>query len=155
MNSIKPSQKLSVPVLVSVLLLVVLGGAFVFELLSFDPRASQEQAAAADYEARAAALLPLGDPARGDSLIETQGCYACHRVGAVNGIAPSFEGIADRAGERKSGMSAPAYLYESIMYPTAYIVDGFSPAMPQNYPAVLSDQDMADLLAYLTSPDAR
>lgn len=143
------------PVLIVAALVVVIGGAFLFELLSFDPRTIPADNVSSEEDARALTALPTGDPANGDRLIESLGCFACHRIGAENGIAPSFVGIADRADERKPNMSATAYLYESILHPTAYVVDGFNPAMPQNYPEILSDQDLADLIAYLLTPDAR
>jgi hypothetical protein len=33
-------------------------------------------------------------------------------------------------------------------------VEGFSPAMPQNYPDLLTGRDLGDIIAYLLSPDA-
>jgi hypothetical protein len=42
------------------------------------------------------------------------------------------------------------YLYTSITNPNAYIVEGYQPnVMIQTYGQTLSDQDLADILAYL------
>jgi cytochrome c oxidase subunit 2 len=155
MNKPSAARIRSLPVIIVAALLVLIGGAFLFELLSFDPRTIQDRPTAEDLQERAAALLSSGDPASGDQLIERLGCYACHRIGAENGIAPSFVGLAERAASAKPGLSAEAYILESILYPLVHVVEGFNAAMPQNYPETLSDQDLADLLAYLTSPGAQ
>jgi mono/diheme cytochrome c family protein len=63
-------------------------------------------------------------------------------------------GIAERAAARRPPLAAAAYIYESITHPTAYIVEGFSGAMPQNYPERLSERELGDIIAYLLTPDA-
>ncbi|MCL4248947.1 MAG: c-type cytochrome [Anaerolineae bacterium] len=155
----KPSRRLALPVIVASVILVLIAVPFVYELLTFDPR---HQSPVIDLpetneelETQSAALLAQGDAANGDLLIDKHGCYACHRIGAINGIAPSFEGIAARAGEGHPPLSAPAYIYESILYPMAHVVEGFDPAMPQNFAEVLTQPEIADLLAYLMSPGAQ
>jgi cytochrome c1 len=68
-------------------------------------------------------------------------------------VGPTFPGdppLAARAATRKSGYSAELYLYESIVEPNAYIVPGFQKdIMPGNADETLTDQDLADLIAYL------
>ena len=44
------------------------------------------------------------------------------------------------------------YVHESIVDPNAYVVQGFSAGlMPQNFSQVLKPQQIADLVAFLTS----
>jgi cytochrome c2 len=147
------------PVYVALGILVLVAAAFLFELLTFDPRVAlpvpEGEPSVAELESRAAVLAERGDPSRADQHIETYGCFACHRIGAENDIAPAFVGIAERAGERKPDLSAAAYLYESILYPAAYTVDGYPASMPQDYPTRISENDLADLIAYLLTPDAQ
>jgi cytochrome c551/c552 len=99
-------------------------------------------------------LLQTANADNGVHLVETYGCIACHRHGETSKIAPAFEGIAERAAIRRPPLSAADYLYESIINPTAYVVEGYQPAMPQNYPDRLSDQELGDIIAYLLTPTA-
>jgi hypothetical protein len=42
------------------------------------------------------------------------------------------------------------YIYESILRPNAYVVDGFQKGlMPQTFETTLTPQQLADLLAFL------
>jgi cytochrome c2 len=107
-----------------------------------------------DYAERVAVLLADADPQVGARLVEQYGCIVCHRLAADPKTAPRFEGIAERAGQRRPPLTAPDYLYESITRPAAFVVDGYSPAMPQNYPEVLAEKDIGDIIAYLLTPDA-
>ncbi len=106
------------------------------------------------YAEQVEALLAEADSQNGARLVEQHNCVACHRQGAVNGIAPAFTGLAERAASRRPPLPAAAYLYESITHPLAFVVEGFNPAMPQNYPDVLSDRELGDIIAYLLTPDA-
>jgi cytochrome c551/c552 len=99
-------------------------------------------------------LLQNANADNGALLIEEYGCVACHRLGVASDVAPTFEGIAERAATRRPPLSAADYLYESIIDPAVYIVEGYQPAMPQNYPDRLSDQELGDIIAYLLTPTA-
>jgi cytochrome c2 len=155
------SQIARVAVVVSGFLLAAFAFAFVAVLLTYAPEADEvpvpadHAATVTSLETRAAVLAALGDPVRGDALIETYTCAACHRAGAANGVAPSFVGLHERAAERDPALSAAAYVYQSIVQPTAYLVEGYANAMPQNYGDRLSEQEIADLVAYLLSPAAQ
>jgi cytochrome c551/c552 len=125
---------------------------FLYEMVTFDPRVVSEAEATAqadNYAARVAALLEGANPDNAPALIEQYACGSCHIEGAVRNIAPAFEGVADRAATRKPPLTAAEYLYESIMHPAAYTVEGYPNVMPQNYPDRLSDRELGDLLAYL------
>jgi cytochrome c551/c552 len=106
------------------------------------------------YMDKVTTLLQNANPENGALLIEQYGCVACHRLGVASKIAPSFEGIADRAASRRFPLSASAYIYESITHPTAYVVEDFQPAMPQNFSERLSDHELGDIIAYLLTPAA-
>lgn len=75
------------------------------------------------YTEQVTALLANADPVRGEALIDEATCAACHVSGAEIGIAPSFEGVATRAETRRPPLNAAEYLYESIIHPTAFIVE--------------------------------
>lgn len=102
----------------------------------------------------------LGDAARGETLFTTRpredvpSCSSCHttvRGGMSRGgaPAPSLIGVANRAGRRIEGLSAEEYLYQSIVTPRIYLVDGFADNMYTRYANVYSEQELADLVAFL------
>ena len=63
---------------------------------------------------------------------------------------PTWYAMAATAAERVEGQDATTYLYNSIVHPNDYLVDGYAAGiMLQNYGDTLSDQDVADLVAYL------
>lgn len=81
-------------------------------------------------------------------------CSSCHATsqrqilrGSV--VAPSFVGLSQRAGTRVSGLSAEEYLRQSILQPSNYVLEGFNDAMYTRYGDILTEQDIADLIAYL------
>lgn len=87
-------------------------------------------------------------------------CSTCHSVDASQArlIGPGLWGLYERADERaaESGdTDGVQYVLNSILHPNDYIVpaDAVGPypegLMPANYSEVLSDQDLADLVAYL------
>lgn len=140
------------------LLLIAVIVIFVVELMVSTgvpptPEATAELAADT-YMDTVTALLKDANPENGAALVEQYNCIACHRLGA-NKIAPPFVGIAARAALRKPPLTAAAYIYESIVNPTAYVMEGFSPAMPQNFRQRLSDRELGDIIAYLLSTDAK
>lgn len=100
----------------------------------------------------------IGDPEVGQVLYELgpEGVYAptcvsCHRLTDLGDNGPGFEGIADRAATRVSGLSAEDYLRQSIVDPEAYIVEGDwgGHVMPTNYAEEYSEEDINDLIAFL------
>lgn len=94
--------------------------------------------------------LPPGDPSRGADLYKSQGCASCHTLDGSPLVGPSFQGLASRAGTRKPGYSAELYLRESIVQPCAYVVEGFTCVMPQDFGTKkLNKQMLADLIAFL------
>lgn len=100
-----------------------------------------------------------GDASRGQTLFNqssigsasASGCMTCHSLEeGVTLVGPSLAGVAGRATERVPELSAEEYLRQSIVEPNAYIVEGFSEGlMYQNYGRELTDQQIADLVAFL------
>ncbi len=103
-----------------------------------------------DFEA-IVGQLPVGDADSGAKLFASIGCNACHGLQKDQRlVGPSFYGLWTRSASNPAGLSAKAYLYQSIVQPNAVIVEGFQPnLMPLNYSTVLSVQQMADILAYI------
>ncbi len=115
----------------------------------------------------AVAQLPAGDAANGEALVTKTGCVACHVASAPDAVlaGPAWmaasskdgKGISVHATERYTASdyqgkatSPEAYLYESITNPGAYVVPGFANGvMPGTYAGSLTEQDLADIIAYL------
>lgn len=86
----------------------------------------------------------------------TGGCTVCHTIqgvpGATGTIGPELTHIATVAATRKPGMSAEAYIRESMLNPGAFVVTGFPDGqMPTDLGTRLSAQQQADLVAFLLS----
>ena len=143
-------------VVVSAALLIVVLVIFLVEVFSFDQGSvGIEPVSATAYRDRVAGLLANADAANAEAAIQKYGCSACHRQGAANGIAPAWVGVAERAATRRPPMPAEAYLYESIIHPEAYLVDGYPNSMVPNFGSRISDQELGDIIAYLLTPDAQ
>lgn len=96
--------------------------------------------------------LPVGNTSNGEQIFaSTGGCHACHSLETdVKTVGPSLFGIASRAAIFKSDYSAELYIYESIVYPNAHVVESFqSGIMPLTFKQQLGEQQIADLLAFL------
>ena len=102
------------------------------------------------YQSEVDSALEGADPTVGEQLVQQASppCVACHAL--ANGeIAPLFVGIGNRAADRHPPLSAEQYLYESIMFPGSFVVEGFAPSMPINYGDLLTQQDIGHIIAYL------
>ncbi len=103
----------------------------------------------------------VGDAARGEELYNratlgkksAEGCVACHNFDETQGDeAPYTAGTGTRAATRVPGLSAEDYIHESIVNPDAYVVEGFNAGdMYQTWAEDLSEQEIADLVAYLVT----
>ncbi len=94
----------------------------------------------------------MGDPAAGQQVYGSAApiaCNVCHSLDGAPGLGPSFQGIAGRAGNTVSGLSAEEYIRQSTLDPTAFLVEGFSPVMPTNFAETLSAQDIDNVIAFL------
>jgi len=76
------------------------------------------------------------------------GCTACHGLGTR---APDLLGVAgSTCSSREPGKDCKSYLYESMTNPTAYVVEGFQPIMP-DMSRTLSQQQIWAAIAFLQS----
>lgn len=95
---------------------------------------------------RGAALFRVG---KGD---DSPPCSACHKVSAEGAglvLGPVLEDIAVTGASRVEGMSAEEYIRDSVLHPENFVVPGFRVSMYPDYAKHLSEQDIADLIAYL------
>jgi cytochrome c551/c552 len=79
------------------------------------------------------------------------GCATCHSLQpGVRLVGPSLADVATVAASAVDGMSAEAFLRQSIVEPDAHVTAGFTPRlMFQNYGETLSEQQIDDLVAFL------
>lgn len=99
------------------------------------------------------AALPPGNADAAESAFAVLPCASCHSLTPdVVVVGPSLAGMGMRAASRRPGYSPELYMYESIITPGAYVVNGFSDGlMPKNFKDILTPQQIADLVAYLSS----
>lgn len=101
----------------------------------------------------------MGDVAAGEELFFTPmdgiphdfSCATCHTLdGTEIPGGPSLQGISDVAGDRVEGLSDIEYLHQSIIDPYAFdAVDDSTDVMPYQYPDVLTEQQITNLVAFL------
>jgi hypothetical protein len=89
----------------------------------------------------------------GREIMEGKGiCLTCHTIGKSGALRfPDLQGIGGKAGSRVPGLNDVEYLAQSMYEPTAYVVEGFPPAMPPvNQPPIgLTDQEILAVIAAL------
>jgi mono/diheme cytochrome c family protein len=137
------------------------GGARV-SLLSTRPEDHAEKTPAArpDKWPKDVAALPAGNPSTGAQLFATSyGCAACHGDPGIpdsNMVGPHLGDLARVAGGRVPGKSGTQYIYDSILFPNAFVVPTCARGLPcatpsamPSYGEILPLQEMADLIAYL------
>jgi mono/diheme cytochrome c family protein len=91
-----------------------------------------------------------GNATAGAALFKAQGCGGCHKfqpAGTNGNVGPDLDRLAEYAKNANQG-SLEQFTHESIANPSAYVEKGFAPSMP-NFGETLSDQQLADLTAYL------
>jgi len=100
----------------------------------------------------------------GESLLKNKGgCLLCHKMTDVgNTRGPDLRGVGGRAVTRRPGLSAEAYLMESLIDPGAYVVEEFATPggesiMPaaDRPPADMSPTEIKALVAFLQSLSGR
>ncbi len=147
---------------IGILVVLVLGVTLLFvackkEETVATPTTTAPTATRAAPTATSAAQTPTqgttaGDPAAGKTVYTGKGtCFGCHTIQGVSSgsVGPDLTHIATVGATRKSGMSAEAYIRESIVSPAAFIAAGFSNAMPPTFGQTLSAAEMNNLVAYL------
>ena len=104
-------------------------------------------------------MVAVRNPEKGAVLFntfqETAGsgysCANCHLADSEKtNLGPGLLNIKDRALTRVEGQSAAEYIYDSIISPAAYLVEGFdAELMPKNWSDIYSDLEIFDIVAYL------
>jgi mono/diheme cytochrome c family protein len=93
-----------------------------------------------------------GDAKAGSKLFVAQGCGGCHtfQPAGTNGtVGPDLDKLPDYAKKANQG-SLTDFVHESIASPSSYVEKGYPNSMP-DFGSTLSDKQIADLVAYLTS----
>jgi mono/diheme cytochrome c family protein len=99
----------------------------------------------------------IGDAERGERIFrsgvnDAPPCISCHQIAEGSfgfSLGPNLAGIPERAGNRVDGLTAEEYIHESIVDPRKYVVSGYNDIMYPDFRQHFSDQDIADLIAYL------
>lgn len=92
--------------------------------------------------------MPDGDVVNGEAVFAAN-CMGCHSLDGTAGAGPSVAGMAARAGDTVEGVSAYDYLYDAIVNPGLYVVEGYADFMPPTYGEALNEAEINDLIAYL------
>jgi cytochrome c551/c552 len=97
--------------------------------------------------------LPTGDATAGKALFTSQGCTGCHTftpAGSTATVGPDLDKLAAYAKKANQGPEK-VFVEQSITNPSAYVESGYSDVMPKTYGDNLSRQQLADLIAFLTT----
>jgi cytochrome c oxidase subunit 2 len=94
-----------------------------------------------------------GSPAQeGEKLFQSLACITCHRADS-QGRGPRLEGLFGKTVRLTGGATVVAdadYIRESILNPTAKVVDGYQPIMP-TFQGLVSEEGVMQLIAYIQS----
>lgn len=125
--------------------------------LTLPPASTPEPAALPEVDLKMA--LPEGDPVRGESRAARFGCAECHETGAYGPLFEAGEGLPGIMARGELRLSDPTYLgnastsweyvLESILVPGIHIVPGWDVEMPPYFAALLSDEDLGHIMAWL------
>ncbi len=95
---------------------------------------------------------PPGNATAGAALFKSKGCDGCHTfkpAGSTATTGPDLDKLPELAQKANRGSLAD-FTHESIENPSAYVESGYQNIMP-DFGAQLSQQQIADLVAYLTT----
>jgi len=108
----------------------------------------------ADYDAWMKEEAKISSkPKDGKTLFAQGGCTACHSLAGEKGTGPALNGLFGREEALADGTTVMAdenYLRESIVNPTAKIVNGYAPVMPP-FAGTFSDEELDALVNYIKS----
>jgi cytochrome c2 len=95
-----------------------------------------------------------GNPANGKAVFAANGCASCHTftpAGAKGTIGPNLDNLADYA--KKAGQPVADFAHSAITSPPpSYVPPGFPKnVMPTTFGQTIKPQDLADLVAFLTT----
>ena len=96
-----------------------------------------------------------GNPESGQQIAQTAGCAGCHSIDGTKIVGPSWKGLFGKTEIFADGSTAvvdAAYIRESILTPSAKVVADFPDGvMPKTFADQLSEEQIADLIAYIMS----
>ena len=144
------------PIAVVSLIFVLFLGAFLIEFVDLSGNTgaiAEDQLTGDSYMDRVGELLAEADPSRAPEIIFSNeyACASCHLGDTA--LAPDFAELPSVAEDRRPPLQPAAYIYESIVYPAAFEVEGAWRAnMPINFVERLSDQQLGDVIAWLLLP---
>jgi len=87
------------------------------------------------------------------------GCVACHNLNEnqtpsnIGPVGPHQGNLHETAKTRVDGQSAEEYVYESIVNPGAYVVDGYAGSMPGDFAERMSEEEIRGLAAWMLDPN--
>ncbi len=151
-NSPDQQRKTSpIPVYIALGFLLVFSIIFIIEFLDLSEPSggtSDENLTEDIYMDIVMPLLEEANPENGAELVVSHGCNACHADDAPI-YAPRHSALAEVADDRRPPMKAAAYIYESIIYPGAFVVEGYQNNMPRIYHGQIPPEELGDIIAYL------
>ena len=169
MQENKTGRGRALPVYFALFLFGAIALLFIFTFISVTEGSggvADEDLTSETYMDVVSALLEIGNPENAPDLLNQRICNSCHLGG---NIAPLFSELDEVAVDRRPPLTMSAYIYESVMYPQSFIVEGRQGNMPHLFtPPVLVDgelvpadgdslddlQALADILSYLVSGEA-
>ena len=102
------------------------------------------------------AIIRAANPANGEALFIAMNdtgfaCANCHNANSdATLVGPGLLDIPNTATTRVEGELPETYLYNSIVTPSEYLVEGFvDNLMPQTYTEIYSEEQIHDIVAYL------
>lgn len=99
----------------------------------------------------------LTDPvALGQRVFLDNGCGGCHTIDglSVGTVGPNLTQISTVAATRIPGMSSEEYIRESIVDPSAYVVEGYPDnVMLQTFAELIEPSQLDDLVAFLLAQE--
>lgn len=123
------------------------------DIASMQEAYKEQQAAAAEAEA-SQADQDGGEVSveRGEALAADNACGACHSTDGTKTVGPTWQNLYGSERELDDGSTVTAdeeYLHESIVEPSAKIVEGFPPSMvPYDH---LGESEISSLIEYIKS----
>lgn len=96
------------------------------------------------------------DPvARGRVVYDTSGCGGCHTIEGISSgaVGPPLTEIGTVGGTRIDGLSAEEYIRQSILEPSAYLVEGYDDLMVKTFGDTITDDQLSDLIAFLLAQE--
>jgi cytochrome c oxidase subunit 2 len=106
-----------------------------------------------DYQTWLSGGAPEGSLASGgEQLFQSLACITCHRADS-QGRGPVLQGLFGKTVHLQNGEAVTAdeaYIRESILQPSAKIVDGFQPIMP-TFQGLVTEEQLLQLVEYVKS----